>query len=84
MDFLSTHAAKSAGCVVTDVDMPGMSGLELAAEMPKRGIDCPVIIITGDASAEKKQRAFELGIFDYLEKPIELDVLVADLRKALA
>lgn len=81
--FLSDNP-KSAGCVVTDIDMPGMSGLELAAEMPKRGIDCPVIVMTGHCSAEKKRRAHELGVFDYLEKPIDPQTLVADVLRALA
>jgi len=61
-----------------------MSGLELAAEMPKQGIECPVIIMTGHSTAETKRRAFELGIFEYLEKPFDADVLVAEVRRAMA
>ena len=76
--------ARCAGCVVTDIDMPGMSGLELAAEMPNRGIECPVIIITAHSSAKTKGRASELGVFEYLEKPFDADVLVAEVRRAMA
>jgi two-component system response regulator FixJ len=83
--FLSIiDEAQCAGCVVTDVDMPGMSGLELAAEMPRRGIDCPVIVMTGHGSTEKKRRASELGVFDYLEKPMDPDLLIAEIKKAMA
>jgi two-component system response regulator YesN len=64
--------------------MPGMSGLELVAEMSNRGIDCPVIMMTGYRSTEKKRRASELGVVDYLEKPVKSDDLVAGLKKALA
>jgi two-component system, LuxR family, response regulator FixJ len=76
--------AKCAGCIVTDIDMPGMSGLELAAEMPKLGIECPVIIMTGHSSVETKRRASELGVFEFLEKPFDADLLVAEVRKAMA
>jgi two-component system response regulator FixJ len=76
--------AKCAGCVVTDIDMPGMTGLELAAEMPKQGIECPVIIMTGHSSVETKRRASELGVFKYFEKPFDADLLVAEVRRALA
>jgi DNA-binding NtrC family response regulator len=62
-----------------------MSGLELAVEMPKRGIVCPVIIVTGiRASADQRRQVEELGIFQFFEKPIDPDILVAEVRRAIA
>jgi two-component system response regulator FixJ len=75
--------ARCAGCVVTDIDMPGMSGLELAAEMPKRGIGCPVIIMTGRSTSETKRLASKLGVFEYFEKPFDAVVLAAEVRRAM-
>lgn len=63
------EARAEGGVVVTDVEMPGMSGIELLSEFPRRGFDWPVIIMTGRRYANVAAEAILLGAFDFLEKP---------------
>jgi two-component system response regulator FixJ len=72
-----------AGCVVTDVEMPQMTGLELIASMAQRGIRLPVIVASGDIEPPAIRRAFDCGAFDFLGKPFNAEALVAAVEKAL-
>ena len=79
---LDGHAAVKAlegvafDVILSDIDMPGMNGLELLARVRQRDLDVPVVLITGAPSVETAARAVEQGALRYLTKPIELTALV--------
>jgi two-component system response regulator FixJ len=72
-----------AGCVITDVRMPEMSGLELLAALSRRADAPPVIMITGHGDVPLAVRAMRLGAADFIEKPFDPDVLLARLHDTL-
>ena len=82
-EFLDAVDPALAGCVVADVRMPGMSGLELQRELTARAIDLPVIIITGHSDRHMAQRAKSAGAMDFLEKPLDDQTLMDLVQKAL-
>lgn len=69
-------------CAVVDVKMPGMDGLELLRRMRRDWPDVAVVLLTGHASVELGVKGMELGAFEYLLKPVELDDLLDTLRRA--
>lgn len=69
--------------VITDQQMPGMTGLEMLASLKERGQNIPTILATGEGSEETAVSAFRLGVLDYLIKPVEPDELEASVEKAL-
>ncbi|MBL6929843.1 MAG: response regulator transcription factor [Rhodospirillales bacterium] len=83
IEFLDTLDPMQPGCLVADVRMPGMSGLELQHEIKARGIDLPVIIITGHSDRNMALRAMSAGAVNFLEKPLNDEMLIAMIRKAL-
>jgi len=82
--FLKAAPPLSGACVVSDVRMPGMSGIELAEEMQRRGAGAPVIVITGHADVPLAIQAMKAGVADFIEKPFDDEVMLAAIRKALA
>jgi two-component system, LuxR family, response regulator FixJ len=82
-EFLSTYEAGQAGCLVLDVRMPGMSGLNLQETLVARDITLPVIIITGYAEVPTAVRALKTGAIDFIEKPFNDDVLLDRVRQAI-
>jgi FixJ family two-component response regulator len=83
-EFLRTYDGQEAGCLVLDVRMPGMSGLDLQAELTVRGIDIPILIITGYAEVPLAVRAMKAGAFDFIEKPFSDQTLLDRIRAAVA
>lgn len=81
--FLSYVSTASAGCVLTDLRMPGMSGLELQEELVRRGCPLPVIVMSGFADVPLAVRAIKAGALDILQKPFKNDQLLALVRAAL-
>lgn len=69
-------------CVVSDVRMPGMSGLELQAELKRRGEAVPLILITGHGEVSMAVAALKAGASDFIEKPFEASLLVGAIRRA--
>ena len=66
--FLAELPSEPAGCIMIDLQMPKMSGLELYEELKVRNIDVPIIIVTGQADARSCRQALQSGAFDYVEK----------------
>jgi two-component system response regulator FixJ len=83
-DFLASFDIRRAGCVITDIRMPGMSGLELQTKLLESGHDVPVIVMTGNADVPGAVRALKSGALDYVEKPIDSENLIAAVRSGLA
>jgi two-component system, LuxR family, response regulator FixJ len=80
--FLERSGANHVGCLLADVRMPDMDGLELQEELSKRGSKLPVIIMTGHGDVPLAVRAMKAGAVDFLEKPFSRAQLVAGLEKA--
>jgi two-component system, LuxR family, response regulator FixJ len=76
------ESGKSHRCIVSDVRMPGMSGLELQSELQQRGVLSPLILVTGHGEVGMAVTALKAGASDFIEKPFEVDVLVAAIRRA--
>jgi FixJ family two-component response regulator len=83
-EFLDNYREGDAGCLVTDVRMPGQSGLDLQKEMKARAIRLPVIIVTGHGDVDMAVRAMKEGAFDFVEKPFNDQDLLDTIQKAVA
>jgi len=81
--FLAEYRPDWPGCLVLDLRMPGMSGLELQAELARRGAPLPVIIITAHGDVATTRSALKGGAVDFIEKPIDDEALVAAIAAAL-
>lgn len=81
--FLEAYEDQWTGCLVLDVRMPGMSGLELQHELQRRGVNLPVIFLTGHGDVPMASRAFRSGAVDFIEKPFRDDVLLERIGDAL-
>ena len=83
-EFLESDAAKNSACLILDVRMPGMSGLELQARLAAAGYKIPLIFITAHASdREARARALQAGAVDVLYKPFKEEVLLKHVYAAL-
>jgi two-component system response regulator FixJ len=82
--FLTEVPSSGTGCVITDVRMPEISGLELLRRLNSSGIGCPVIVITGEADVPVAIEAIKLGAVDFIEKPYDAEVLLGAVRFALS
>ena len=83
-EFLSSYSADQPGCLVLDVRMPGMSGLELQQQLNVRGAVIPVIFITGHGDIPMAVEAIQQGAFDFLQKPFRDQDLIDRIQRALA
>ncbi len=81
--FLDACNDRLSGCLMLDIRMPGMSGLELQAELNRRGCHMPIIVISGHADVPMAVRALKAGAFDFIEKPFNDDTLLALVQSAL-
>src|SRR6516225_6085386 len=83
-DFLAkTKVNRSFDCVVTDVRMPGLSGIDLVREMAALGKSTPIILITAYGEIEMAVGAIKLGAFDFIEKPFDEKQLLERIREAV-
>jgi FixJ family two-component response regulator len=81
-DFLNAFDPAWMGCVVADIRMPGLSGLQLQAELAARGSNLPVVIITGHGDVTSARSAFRNQAIDFLEKPFDDEHLVSAIETA--
>src|SRR5450755_675618 len=82
-EFLSHYVLDQPGCLVVDVRMPGMSGLELQQQLNLRGAMIPVIFITGHGDISMAVEAMQHGAFDFLPKPFRDQDLIDRVQRAL-
>lgn len=82
--FLDDAPVGEAGCIVTDVRMPGIDGIELIRRLKERGFALPVIVMTGHADVPMAVEAMKEGAVDFLEKPFGDEAFLAAVRSALS
>jgi len=82
-DFLENLSGLAIGCIVTDVRMPGMSGIDLLRKLRDIDVRMPVIVITGHGDVPLAVEAMRIGALDFLEKPYDDEALIASVQNAL-
>jgi len=82
--FLEKLDADSYGCIILDVTLPGMSGLEIQSELAQQGSEIPVIFVTADGDIKSSARAFKNGALDFIEKPYQTDTLLKRVAHAVS
>lgn len=83
-DFLRAGAAEHSAAIVTDIQMPGLTGIELKELLVRDGVSAPVIMITARTESGLKERALASGAFCVLKKPFPAEALIGCLERALA
>ena len=81
--FLATPKLASHACIVTEIQLPGLDGLELQEELRSSGVNLPVIILASHGDVATAVRALRAGALDYIEKPFVDRVLTERIREAL-
>jgi len=81
--FLATEPKEVEGCIVTDVRMPGIDGIEFLRQLKSRGLSVPVIVMTGHADVALAVQAMKEGAADFIEKPFDDQIIIDSLRSAL-
>jgi FixJ family two-component response regulator len=82
-DFLAVYEPHWRGCLLTDLQMPGMGGLDLQMTLRQRGVVLPVVVLTAHGDVATTRAALKNGAVDFLEKPVDDDVLIDVLRNAI-
>ena len=83
-EFLSSSRASVASCLVLDVELPGVSGLDLQQELARANVQIPIIFLTGRGDIPMSVRAIKAGALEFLTKPIDDEVLMDAIRKGIA
>lgn len=83
-DFLASPRYNGPGCIVLDVQMPGLSGLDLQTELNKTKFNIPIIFISAHGDVPMTAQAMKDGALDFLTKPVDRDQLLSAIRSALA
>ena len=82
--FLAAYQPDQPSCLVLDVRMPGMSGLDLQEHLSERGFSIPIIFVTGHGDIPMSVRAIKEGAIEFLEKPYRVEVLLERIEEAIA
>ncbi|MEQ1818799.1 MAG: response regulator FixJ [Terricaulis sp.] len=82
--LLARRGELEPGCIITDIRMPEMNGLEMVLELKRSGVLHPVIVLTGHADVSLAVQAMKAGVIDFLEKPFEDEALLRTVRNALS
>ena len=83
-EFLDADEPSQPGCLLLDIRMPGMSGLELQKELASRNIRIPIIILTGHGNVQVAVHAMKAGAVDFIEKPFNNELLLDRIQMAVA
>lgn len=83
IDFLAAKRTETPGCIVSDIRMPGLDGLELQAKLRSEGSAVPIIFITGHGDIPMAVQALRAGAMDFIEKPFDDEHLLASIKRAL-
>lgn len=81
-EFLAGDAPSDPGCLILDIRMPDMTGIELQAELNARHYDLPIIVLTGHANVDIAVTTFRAGAFDFLQKPVDEEALLSVIARA--
>jgi len=83
-EFLAAHEGETPGCLVSDIRMPGINGLELQRVLQARGIERPIVFITGLPDIRDAVQAMKAGAVTYLAKPVQRTQLIAAVHEAIS
>ena len=83
LEFLDGYKPGTPGCIILDVDMPGMTGPALQEELARRDVPLPVIFLSGKGTIPVTVRTIKAGALDFLTKPVDRQLLLATVQKAL-
>jgi two-component system, LuxR family, response regulator FixJ len=83
-DFLADHQRDEPGCLVLDLRMPGLSGVELQAQLTREGLRIPIVLISGHGDIETAVRSIKAGAIDFIRKPYRPELLLERIHEALA
>ncbi len=82
-ELLADPRVTEGGCIILDLRLPGRDGLEVQSDLSRRGVTLPVIFLTAHGEVSASVRALKAGALDFLEKPVDGDVLIAAIAAAL-
>lgn len=82
-DFLRSFDGEGIGAIVLDIRMPGISGMTVLERLAAQGVDQPVIMLTGHGTVDLCRRAFKAGAAEFLEKPVDDELLIDTLQQAV-
>jgi FixJ family two-component response regulator len=82
-EFLEYDLHREVGCLIAEIEMPGMSGLELQARFKEEQCNIPIIFITSNGSGKTRIQAMREGAVEFLRKPLDLQLLLETVRAAL-
>jgi two-component system response regulator FixJ len=83
-EFLAAASGRLTGCILLDLWMPGMDGLEVQARLRQLGVLLPVIVMTAGGDVQTAVRAMKAGVIDFIEKPFDDEVLLSAIEASLA
>jgi FixJ family two-component response regulator len=83
-EFLALGLAQETGCVIADIRMPGMSGLELQARLKAEHCNIPIVFITGHGDEKMRLQALRAGAVEFLAKPFDDEILLEIVREAMS
>ena len=83
-EFLAAERSKAPSCLLLDVQLPGLSGLDLQRELVKAGVKIPIIFITGHGDIPTSVRAIKAGALEFLTKPVNREDLLHAIQQAIA
>ena len=84
LEFLEAHDGEGPSCLVLDIRMPGMSGIELQKRLAGEGVTLPIVVVSGHADVRTAVEMMRAGAVTLLEKPFRLEELLDELRRGLA